>query len=111
MYMYICISTRVHVYSHSDLTPMFVCVCMFLWIYVCVRVCFYGFMSICLCVCMRVCLCVCVCLCVVGCVRACVRACICILLRQVKTEYNCDGTHMNRSILPLLQREINAVFK
>ena len=25
----------------------------------------------------------------------------------VKTQYNCDGTHMNRCILPLLQRELD----
>jgi hypothetical protein len=29
----------------------------------------------------------------------------------VKPEFNCDGTHMNRNILSLLQREIDAVFK
>ena len=28
----------------------------------------------------------------------------------VKAEYNCDGTHMNRNILSVLQREIDAVF-
>ena len=28
-----------------------------------------------------------------------------------KAEFNCDGTHMNRGIVPLLQRELDAVFR
>ena len=29
--------------------------------------------------------------------------------RQVMAEFNCDGTHMNRSIVPILQRELQTV--
>jgi len=44
-----------------------------------------------------------------ACVDKLTRVRSCCGARQVKAEFNCDGTHMNRSIVPILQRELQTV--
>ena len=75
----LCVCMFVYIYVCMD-----VCVCVYVCTYVCLCVCMYGCVCVHVCVCACVCVCVCMCMWVwvYACVCECLLVCVCVCLRM-----------------------------